>query len=191
MATAYMIAHQCRWININGIQCRSFRISKSDTCVIHSVGHQQSISGCSKQSCSGWICAPPSSTSISSTNIMTNWHRQCQSEFYIPNVLLESMDMLQTKTRTRIHGDFWHGNPILFDKDDVNPLARKDMRIVRQYHTTYEYVSAKWIQVNIYMENDFRMCQNTVYFRDANSQTCCEIKCRREKTNLRTWKTQI
>lgn len=53
-------------------------------------------------------------------------HAECESgEYYIPCIGKVDGFCRENNTVYEFHGDFWHGNPLLFDPNDINAVNKK------------------------------------------------------------------
>lgn len=58
-------------------------------------------------------------------NIIIQYALSPEGETYIPGVGKVDGYCHQTNTVYEFHGDFWHGNPIKYQPQDINPVSRK------------------------------------------------------------------
>jgi hypothetical protein len=48
-----------------------------------------------------------------------------EGEYFIPGIGKVDGYHRETNTVFEYHGDFWHGNSLVFDADDINPVTGK------------------------------------------------------------------
>jgi ribosomal protein S18 len=85
-------------------------------------------------------CTSPSSYSrksidwLNSLQIPNIQHAKQDGEFTIPNIGKVDGYCKETNTVYEFHGDFWHGNPSIFNSNDIHPIIKKTFGEL--YHNT-------------------------------------------------------
>jgi hypothetical protein len=104
---------------------------------------------------------------INSISEKENVYIQCATnngEYKIEGVGKVDGYCLETNTVYEFHGDFWHGNPLLFDPDDINPVSNK--KYGELYHKTIERdksILSKGYNLVTMWENNYRINNKNLF----------------------------
>ncbi len=111
--------YQCSWKSIDGKQCESLRITKSDKCTIHQTDYIATKVGTSKAGCK-FIDDYAAKHNVTVQH--THYDKMggvFGKEYEIDSFKVDGF-IQATNTVIEFHGDYWHGNPTLFDSTKTN-----------------------------------------------------------------------
>ena len=125
-----IVSVRCTWRSLSGTTCPSASITSSKFCTIHTPGYQKPVTGYSKVACR-FFDAYAAKTGVkvqhahydpltltligAEKRVRYDGGKQTKVDGFIAS----------TTTILEFHGDFWHGNPKKYARDDMNQTAHK------------------------------------------------------------------
>jgi hypothetical protein len=124
----YEVRNRCTFTLLGGERCESGGLSHlNQLCTIHQPGYIKAVPGRSKLACRFFdLLQDKLGISVQHAHYDSLTGRITGHEHRIPGMGRVSVDGFHAGTNTvyEFHGDFWHGNPDLFEADEWNPTTK-------------------------------------------------------------------
>jgi hypothetical protein len=132
---AYRRAERCNFISLSGVHCTSLALPHSATCTLHSAHYIKAAPRYSKLSCEFMDeYASKMQCSVIHKHYDALSHKLCGEEFLIHGVECTKRGATRvdgyvaaTRTIVEFHGDFWHGNPNVYNHNTYNYRTKCSM----------------------------------------------------------------